>query len=578
MLRRKYTATKSWAKRHPRRFLVYVLASIVGLVVLVQLFFPSNTLLPYSSIEHTNVGGMSKQDAIQVLDYSFNSLNVTVSINNSDTAFFKASPNELGITTSNAPRIDAISYPWFLRLVPSSLWWGHVFTEKVPSLEYQRNTDRLTEFMATTFGEECSLEVRNASAKVEDGQIESIEAFSGGTCNFDELNTKLSTVSPTVNGANISIMGTETKPTITTKQADELVAKVEKAIKDGITVNDVKNKRTIAKEILRSWIDFGVVENKLDYWFNSDRSASYLGERIASNVEKPVGTTTINLKDFAEAGRDEGQSGIVFNRQKMLDSIKSALNKGEHEVAVEVDTIAPTVAYTRSYSPADAKLSALMKEYANSHPGTYSVSMRELSGQRRNASYRADVVTTTASTYKLFVAYSSLLRVESGEWQWSDYINGGRNLTQCFEDMIEKSDNECAVALLRKVGVRPLTDEAHAIGATHTSFLVSNDIKSTAEDESLLLGLLESGQILKQQSSRDIWITALKNDVYRQGIPKGIPSAVVANKVGFLDGLLHDAAIVYSPKGTYVLVIMTNGSSWGNIAELAGQIETLRTK
>jgi beta-lactamase class A len=219
-----------------------------------------------------------------------------------------------------------------------------------------------------------------------------------------------------------------------------------------------------------------------------------------------------------------------------------------------------------------------MKEYANSHPGTYSVSMRELSGQRRNASYRADVVTTTASTYKLFVAYSSLLRVESGEWQWSDYINGGRNLTQCFEDMIEKSDNECAVALLRKVGVRPLTDEAHAIGATHTSFLVSNDIKSTAEDESLLLGLLESGQILKQQSSRDIWITALKNDVYRQGIPKGIPSAVVANKVGFLDGLLHDAAIVYSPKGTYVLVIMTNGSSWGNIAELAGQIETLRTK
>jgi beta-lactamase class A len=578
MLRRKYTTTKSWAKRHPRRFLVYVLASIIGLIVLFQLFYPSNTLLPYSSIEHKNVGGMSKQNAIKVLDDSFNLSSVTVSINNSDTAFFKASPNELGITTSNAPRIEAISYPWFLRLMPSSLWWGHVFTEKVPSLEYQRNTDRLTDYMTTIFGDECSLEVRNASSKVEDSQIKTIEAFSGGTCSFEELNKKLSTVSPTVNGASISIMGTENKPTITTKQADELVATVEKAIKDGITINDGKNKRTIAKEILRTWIDFGVVENKLDYWFNSDRSASYLGERIASNVDKPVGTTTINLKDFAEASRDEGQSGVVFNRQKMLDSIKTALDKGEHEVAVEVDTIAPTVTYTRSYSPADAKLSALMKDFANSHPGTYSVSMRELSGQRRNASYRADAVTTTASTYKLFVAYSTLLRVESGEWQWSDYINGGRNLTQCFEDMIELSDNECAVALLRKVGVKPLTDEAHAIGATRTSFLKSDDIKSTAEDESLLLGLLASGQILKQQSSRDIWITALKNDVYRQGIPKGIPSAEVANKVGFLDGLLHDAAIVYSPKDTYVLVIMTNGSSWGNIAELAGQIETLRTK
>jgi beta-lactamase class A len=578
MLREKYTAAKSWATRHPRRFLVYILASFVGLILLIQLFYPADKLLPFSVVEQTDIGGMSKQAAVTVLDNSFNASSVTVSINNSDTAFFKALPSELGIASSNASRIQAISYPWFLRLVPTSLWWGHVFTEDVPSLQYQRSAGTLAEFTTRTFADTCSLEVRNATAKVEDGEIITVEAFSGGTCSFDELDEKLSKVSPTVNGASVSIMGNEIKPTITTKQADQLVARVNAAIEDGITVNDGKNKRTIAKEILRTWIDFGVIEGKLDYWFNSDRSASYLGERIASNVEKPVGTTTVNLKDFAEASRDEGQSGAVFNRQKMLDSIKTALDNDEREVAVEVDTIAPTVAYTRSYSSADPALSALMKKFATSHPGTYSVSMRELSGQRRNAGYRADAVTTTASTYKLFVAYSTLLRVESGEWKWSDYINGGRNLTQCFEDMIEKSDNECAVALLRKIGVRPLTDEAHSIGATRTSFLKSDDIKSTAEDESLLLGLLGSGQILNQQSSRDIWITALKNDVYRQGIPKGIPSAVVANKVGFLDGLLHDAAIVYSPKGTYVLVIMTNGSSWGTIAELSRQIETLRTK
>jgi len=92
------------------------------------------------------------------------------------------------------------------------------------------------------------------------------------------------------------------------------------------------------------------------------------------------------------------------------------------------------------------------------------------------------------------------------------------------------------------------------------------------------LSLLETGQILSQQSSRDVWIASMKKNVYRQGIPKGIPSAVVADKVGFLDAWLHDASIVYSPKGTYVLVIMTESSSWANIADLAGQIETLRTK
>ena len=50
----------------------------------------------------------------------------------------------------------------------------------------------------------------------------------------------------------------------------------------------------------------------------------------------------------------------------------------------------------------------------------------------------------------------------------------------------------------------------------------------------------------------------------------------MADKVGFLDGLLHDAAIVYSPSGTYVLVIMTDGSSWAEIAALTRKIEELR--
>lgn len=46
----------------------------------------------------------------------------------------------------------------------------------------------------------------------------------------------------------------------------------------------------------------------------------------------------------------------------------------------------------------------------------------------------------------------------------------------------------------------------------------------------------------------------------------------MADKVGFLDGLLHDAAIVYSDKGDYSMVILTDGSSWDAIAEAASTI------
>jgi len=576
MLRGKFHATKSWAARHPRRFLVYVVGGILSLMILVQLFYPGGTLTPFTSIEGVKLGGSSKEAAIKLLDEKFNSSKVAVYFNSSDSAFFKATPGELGISSSNKERVEGINYPWFLRLVPSSLFWAHALTEKVDDLEYQRDQDKLATFVDTTFGDTCHLDVRNATVEVKDDIIQSVEAFSGGDCDFEDLNAKLTAVEPSIKGANVSISGDEVTPAFSTKTADELASHVTDVIKDGIEVNDGKDKHKIPKEILRKWLDFGVVDGKLDYSFNAERSASYLGERIASVVEKPTGESVVTLKDFAEVSRDAGQSGIVFNQGKMLASIKTALEKDEKVVAVEVDTIQPTVKYVRTYSPNDTALNALLKKYADSHPGTYGVSLRELSGQRRNASYRASTVYTTASTYKMFVAYSTLLRIESGQWHWTDQINGVRNLTECFEDMIQLSDNECAVALLKKVTVKSLTDEAHAIGANNTSFLVANSLKSTAEDESLLLSLLETGQILSQQTSRDTWIASMKKNVYRQGIPKGIPSSTVADKVGFLDAWLHDASIVYSTKGTYVLVILTENSSWANIAELAGQIENLR--
>lgn len=579
MLKERYTATKSWVSRHPRRFIAISLGTVFFGCILFQFIYPTTSLVPFSSIEGVSVGGISKEKAIKELDERFNASEVAVYFDDdSESAFLKATPGELGIASSNEERIQAVDYPFYLRLIPSSIFWMHLFTDNVDGLQYQRNQEALTSFINQTFGDACHLEPKNATLEVKDEDFEVVEARAGGDCDFSELTTSLSSVSPTVQGGSVTISGDSVAPAVTTKDAQVLADHVTQTIQDGISINDGKNRHAIPKELLYKWIDFAVAEGKLDYSFNAERAESYLGERIASTVERSTGEMTITLKDFAEASRTTGQSGVVFNEVKMLGSMKAALEKGEKEVAVEVDIIPPTVKYVRTYSEPDAALSALIKKYAETHRGTYGVSLRELSGARRNASYRSTTQYTTASTYKLFVAYSTLLRVESGAYHWTDYINGGRNLRECFDDMIELSDNECAVALLLKAGRQAVTDEAHAIGAVNTSFMGKDGIKSTAEDESLLLGLLQSGQILSQQPSRDVWIAAMKGNVYRQGIPKGIPSATVADKVGFLDAWLHDASIVYSPNGTYVLIILTESASWANIAELAGEIEALRIK
>jgi beta-lactamase class A len=88
------------------------------------------------------------------------------------------------------------------------------------------------------------------------------------------------------------------------------------------------------------------------------------------------------------------------------------------------------------------------------------------------------------------------------------------------------------------------------------------------------MAMLESGTLPVSSESRERLLGALKRNIYRQGIPAGANGAV-ADKVGFLDGLLHDTAVVHSSNGTYVLTILTNGSSWAEIAELTRQIEGL---
>ena len=66
---------------------------------------------------------------------------------------------------------------------------------------------------------------------------------------------------------------------------------------------------------------------------------------------------------------------------------------------------------------------------------------------------------------------------------------------------------------------------------------------------------------------------------FRQGIPTGVgDKAVVYDKIGWLDEIVNDAAIVHGGKGDYILVIMTNGESWQYVAQLAAWINTEMNK
>jgi beta-lactamase class A len=184
----------------------------------------------------------------------------------------------------------------------------------------------------------------------------------------------------------------------------------------------------------------------------------------------------------------------------------------------------------------------------------FAVSFVSLDDSELKLQVNADQEFIAASTYKILAAYAMF---KAG------------NAPACLDDMIIYSDNDCPLSYLARYGWSRLTEDARDIGATRTWF--DNSTHTTANDLALILEQIHDGSLLSE-ADNDRLLDDMKQQVFRDGIPAGIPEAEVADKVGFLDGLLHDAGIVYSPKGNFVLVVMTDGYSWGAIADVAAEI------
>lgn len=564
---------------HPFTSRKRIIIALVGIllipIVLVQLFYPGDRLLPNTSVGSVQLGGDSKKEATVKLDTAYETTKVPLYISDSDEVAVEPTLNDLGFTITNKDRVAAYSYPFLARLVPYSLFWYQAFMPKGEP-QVAQNDDALTNYVMTRFGEDCEFEPVNGTIAYVDGKLQVVDAARGGSCDPAELLAKLRGVGARLDSAKVTIEGTSTAPEISTKTAQAENDRLMKVLNKGVTLKVEDKNQPLKKELISQWITYDTTDGKLALGLDAEKASAWLREQYGKKYTSDPGVSVVTLKDYAEVSREAGKKGQSLNTDATITELTKQLKGEQDSSKLVVDMAEPSVEYKRTYSPSDAALSAVMKKYADTHAGTYGVKMVELSGKRRNASYNSTHVFTTASTYKMFVAYSILLRIERGEISWDDASYGGQSVSTCFDRMLQLSNNECAVDLLLSVGYDGVTADAHKLGATHTNFVLSTGITSTPEDEAYLLSLLYSNQLLSKQESRDRFIATMKGNVYVAGIPSGIPNAVIADKVGFMDGLLHDAAIVYSPKGTYVLVIMTDNASWADIAALAGEIEAAR--
>jgi len=551
-----------------------ILAGAFGLLMLVQLLYPSSLTLPFSKLGEKRAVVLTRDGVRRHLDSQYAAQTVEVRAESVTTT---ASLTDAGLRADADKALQhASDYPVWQRLIPLSIVVKPLFSNvQVGVLPEGNKHDQFVQKILVS----CSLSPQDAQLAIEGTAVKLIAAKPGRACQEEQVKAALSLL--TLSKDNKVAVPYET---LSPKRSDEeirpLYEQAKRISESAYTFKINGQNKELPKETVAGWIKFSedAATGALQLSLDAEKITQFLLEQEKTVYIGP-GTTTITVDNGVEISREEGQPGRGLDKNGAAKTINDVL-LGDGEATIieaRLVTLPAKVRYNRNYENNQVGLDQLLQDLVN-EKGNYGIALQELSGQRRISSAAGSKRYIAASTYKLYVAYAVLKRIETGQMTWNQQMYGSKNVEQCFDVMIINSDNDCAVALGKHVGWKNIEGMLRTTGLSNTHFYLppSYDIFSTASDEALFLAKLERGELVSPGSKEKL-ISVMKRQVYRRGIPSGT-DAMVADKVGFLYGLLHDASIIYSPKGTYVLVILTDNSSWAEIADTTRRIEALLNK
>lgn len=563
-----------WLKRHVH-VLEWAGAVILGLAlasVPVQLLYPAQRTLPYMSIGGLNVGGKDKSEVIaQLGDYAQNGQVKLASPSRS----WEAKWQDVGLTIDPTATAEAaLTYSTWERAIPLSSLVKVWQSKDIPMIALV-DDDRLSAFAQKLVSED-KVAATNATITIKDGQVVVDPEKSGYQYQIDSVKSQVKRSAISV-GGSITLVPEQVSPARSALMLSQLTQEAENILAHNLTLKVADKTYIPSRADIGSWISFADDPNtkQPSLQLNADNLRQYL-VGIDKDIKIDPGVMTVTLLDGVEVARSGGSVGRTVAVDGTIAQIQVALKDQKPDVNVDlkIAEVPARVQYVRNYSQTSAGLLAIIKDWEYSAYGNYGVVVRELGGQHRYAEWQPDKQYVTASTFKMFVAYVLLTKLYNGEGKGTDITDIGWTVDACLEEMIVNSTNPCAVSLLNLMGWQNVQNAVEAAGFTGT--LINNSVNeekhSTVRDESNFLLKLYSGTLM-DTGSTDRLLGYMKRQVWRSGIPSGVPKGVtVADKVGFYAGYIHDVAIVYAPKGDYILAVMSYGGSNPNIAELSKRV------
>src|SRR5438094_6702442 len=156
-------------------------------------------------------------------------------------------------------------------------------------------------------------------------------------------------------------------------------------------------------------------------------------------------------------------------------------------------------------------------------------------------------------------------------------LGGKASVRELLELMITRSSNLATDILIERVRAPRAQASARALGAWSIQVLrgvedgkayrAGLNNTTTARDLGALLAAIAQHRAASPPACAAM-LAILSRQEFNEGIPVGVPPGTrVAHKTGWIGEVVyHDAALVYPPSGSYVLVVLTGGIKEDSVA------------
>lgn len=258
----------------------------------------------------------------------------------------------------------------------------------------------------------------------------------------------------------------------------------------------------------------------------------------------------------------------------------------------------PTTAPAFTAAPAliqNKSLKAVVEASLEGTQGSYSVIIKNLKTSD-NYVQAGHEVFEAGSLYKLWVMAAVYQQIEKGQLKESQILSqsiptlnkkfsidpdlaeqttGVISLTvdQALHQMITISHNYAALLLTEKIRLSTVDLFLKQNKFLESTVGTQKDAPmTTTSDVALFLEKLYKGELVSQDASQKM-LELLKKQTLNDKLPKNLPTeTIIAHKTGEIGWFSHDAGIVFSDKGDYIIVVLSESDSPKGAEERIAQL------